>query len=295
MIDLSHPTPTTGGIFSRLDAEWTALSADPSVQTVVTNWLIADQLAADVASVTDSVWWQLGPEQVLATLRPQEGALAGPLADAVLRALLQRAAGDDRSATLAARIVVQAMLPAAVRMARGQVRSYGGRSFDAIGHMVIAALFETARSGRIHHRPGRPAANLALDTLGRVCRELAAEREDRAQDLAVAELLADPAPGPAARAYHQRVRATATAADLEPTPGGTEVSAARLELLELVLAAMEAGCLSTADGQSIAWHYCAAPLSDTAAAARVGTTATAWQRRRSRAVARLKSTVRRAA
>jgi len=293
--DLSRPAPTTGGIFSRLDAEWTALSADPSVRTMVTNWLIADQLAADVAAVTDSVWWQLGPDELLATLRPREGALAGPLADDVLRALLQRAVGDDRSATLAARIVVQAMLPAAVRMARGQVRSYGGRSFDAIGHMVISVLFETARSGRIHHRLGRPAANLALDTLGRVCRELAAEREDRAQDLAVAELLADTAPGPDARAYHHEVRAAAAAADLEPTPGETEVSAARLELLELVLAAMEDGCLSTADGQSIAWHYRTAPLSDTAAAARVGTTATAWQRRRSRAVARLKSTVRRAA
>lgn len=63
-------------------------------------------------------------------------------------------------------------------------------------------------------------------------------------------------------------------------------TSARLELLELVLDAMDAGALSPADGRAIAWHYTAA-VPDSEAAARAGTTADAWQRRRSRAVARL--------
>ncbi|MDH6130230.1 hypothetical protein [Kitasatospora sp. GP82] len=51
---------------------------------------------------------------------------------------------------------------------------------------------------------------------------------------------------------------------------------------------MEAGTLSPADGQAIAWHYTTAPVPDVQAA----TTAGAWQRRRSRAVHALKTSLR---
>jgi hypothetical protein len=291
VLNLSHPAPTADGIFSRLDAEWADLCADASVRAAVTDWLMTDHLADDVAAVTESWVRTLGPEQLLATLRSGHGVLSDALTDAVLRSLLVRATGHDRSATLAARIIVQAMIPAAVRMTRGQVRSVGGRTWDDVGHMVIAALFEVARSGRIHTRPGRPAANLALDTLSRVCRELAADSEPGGEDLAVAEHLADPVPGPAERAHAAAIRAAAHAAGL--TPGSAvdeaEASSARLELLELVLDAMEHGSISRADGQAIAWHYTATPVPDTQAARRAGTTAAAWRRRRSRAVDRLKS------
>ncbi|WP_309225953.1 hypothetical protein [Streptomyces lunaelactis] len=289
MLTLSQPARTAGGIFDRLDAEWAVLCADTSVQAAVTDWLMADHLADDVAAVTDSWVRNLGPVQLLATLRPRDGVVTDALTDAVLRALLHRAAGGDRSATLAARIVVQAMIPAAVRLTRGQVRPFGGRTFDDIGHMTVAALFEVACSGRIHTRPGRPAANLALDTLRHVCAELAADREERGEGLAAAEDLADSAPGPAEMAEAWAIRAAAAAAGLQPAVAVSEAesSRARLELLELVLDAMETGTLSPADGRSIAWHYTAEPVPDTAAAARVGTTAGAWQRRRSRAVARL--------
>ncbi|MEU0375453.1 hypothetical protein ABZ070_36115 [Streptomyces sp. NPDC006283] len=63
----------------------------------------------------------------------RQAYLTDELADAVLRALLHHAAGHDRTATLAARIVVQTLIPAAVRIPRGQVRPFGGRSFDDIG------------------------------------------------------------------------------------------------------------------------------------------------------------------
>lgn len=297
MLNLSHPAPTAGGIFDRLDAEWAELCADTSVRAAVTDWLRADQLADDVAAVTDSWVRTLGPEQLLATLRPGRGVLSDALTDAVLRSLLVRATGHDRSATLAARIIVQAMIPAAVRMTRGQIRGFGGRCWDDVGHMVIAALFEVARSGRIHARPGRPAANLALDALSRVCRELAADSEQGGEDLSAADDMVDSTPGPAERAHHAAIRAAAFQAGLEPyaDADGAEASSARLELLELVLDAMEHGSISRADGQAIAWHYASTPVPDAHAAQRAGTTAAAWRRRRSRAVDRLKSRLRPAA
>ncbi|MET9427889.1 MULTISPECIES: hypothetical protein [unclassified Streptomyces] len=292
MLDVPRPAHTAGGIFYRLDAEWAALCADADVQAAVADWLVTDRLADAVAAETDGVtdsWLRtLGPAHLLAALRPGDGHLSDELTDTVLRALLRRAAGRDRSAILAARVVVQAMLPAAVRLTRGQVRSFGGRSFDDIGHTTVAALFEVARSGRIHTRPGRPAANLTLDTLRYVCAELAADREVCGDDLAVAENLPDRTPGPDEAAAAGAIRTAAVAAGLAPAGplGEAEATSARLELLELVLDAMDAGALSPVDGRAIAWHYTSA-IPDAEAAARVGTTAGAWQRRRSRAVARL--------
>ncbi|MET7551863.1 hypothetical protein ABZS94_40430 [Streptomyces sp. NPDC005500] len=203
---------------------------------------MADHLAGDVAAVTDSWVRGLGPAQLLATLQPSNGAVTDVLTDAVLRALLRRLAGRDRSATLAALIIAQTMIPAAVRMTRGQVRPFSGRTLDDIGHMTIAALYVVARASRIHTRPGRPAANLALDTLRHVCRELAADREEYGEGLAAAQDLADPTPGPAEMAEAQTVRAAAVAASLQPTGAVSEGTAgrARLELLELVLDTMAA-------------------------------------------------------
>ncbi|MFF3277211.1 hypothetical protein ACFYWU_40775 [Streptomyces chrestomyceticus] len=297
MLDVPGPARTAGGIFHRLDTEWAALCADAAVQAAVADWLVADQLADAVAAVADAratavaaSWARtLGPAQVLAALRPGAGRLSDELTDAVLRALLRRAAGGGRPATLAARVIVQAMIPAAVRLARGQVRATGGRTFDAVASLTVAGLFEVARCGRIHTRAGRPAANLMLDTLRYVCAGLAADQEDRGERLAAAEHLPDAAPGPFAQAHAGEVKAAAAAAGLTPVgrAAEAETASARLELLELVLDAMAIGALSPADGRAIAWHYTTAAVPDAEAAARAGTTPGAWQRRRSRSVARL--------
>ena len=290
MLDLSLPARNAGGVFDRLDANWSALCADVDVRAAVAGWLAAGHLAADVAAATGSWVGALGPEQMLAALRPGGGALSDALADAVLRALLERAADRGAVAALAARIVVQAMLPAAVRMTRGQVRPFGGRTFDDVAALVVSALYETACSGRIHRRPGRPAANVFLDALKQVCRELAADREEQGEDLALAEHVTDAGPGPADRAHHRAVRAAATATGLAPLPGGESAAVgARLELLELLLEALEAGTISPVDARAVAWHYTTSPLPDAVAAERAGTTAGAWQRRRSRAVHALRT------
>ncbi|MEU6212721.1 hypothetical protein ABZ891_22800 [Streptomyces sp. NPDC047023] len=287
MHDASHPA-VGGGYFDRLDADWAALCADPALRQAVTDWVTDGQLTDELAAVTDSWPGALTPEQLLAALRPAADGVTDALTDAVLRVLLERAAGRDRSAVLAGRVIVQAMLPAVLRITRGQVRMTGGRTRDAVGHVTVAALYEVARSGRIHLRPGRPAANLALDTLRRVLAELAAEQEPAGEDLGSAERIADPAPGPYEIARARTVRAAAAAAGIHAGPADDAASApARLELLELLLDAVADGALSTADAQALAWHHITAGLPDSEAAARAGTTAGAWQRRRSRALARL--------
>ncbi|MFD9637366.1 hypothetical protein [Streptomyces violascens] len=291
-MDQPYPARNVCGIFDRLDAEWAALCADAAVQAAVTDWLMADHLADDLAEVTGAWVRTLGPAQLLAALRPRDGVLSDALTDAVLRALLRRAAGQDRSAVLAARIVVQAMVPAAVRMARGLARQ--GRVFDDTSHIVVVALYEVARAGGIHTRPGRPAANLALDMLRRVGRELAREHERLGDDLALVDDYAAPDAGPAERAHAQWVQSAAAAARLAPARdvGVEEWSQARLELLELVLEAMESGTLSPSEARAIAWHHTATPVPDARAARLAGTTTGGWQRHRSRAVHRLKSAVR---
>nr|MDT0519869.1 hypothetical protein [Streptomyces sp. DSM 41633] len=295
MHDASHPA-AGGGYFDRLDADWAALCADPALRQAVTDWVTDGHLGDDIAAVTDSWSGSLTPEQLLAALRPTADGVTDELTDAVLRALLKRAAGHDRSAVLAGRVIVQAMLPAVFRITRGQVRATGGRTRDAVGHVTVTALFEVARAGRIHLRPGRPAANLTLDTLRRVLAELAAEQGSVGEDLAAAEQIADRSPGPYEIARARTVRAAAAKAGLHAGPPDDAATApARLELLELLLDAMRDGALSTADAQALAWHHISGGIPDAEAATRVGTTAGAWQRRRSRALARLTASLQPAA
>ncbi|MFJ6354873.1 hypothetical protein ACIQKB_36120 [Streptomyces sp. NPDC092046] len=287
MHDAAHPAAGRG-YFDRLDADWAALCADPAVRQAVTDWVTDGHMTNELAAVTDSWAGAWTPEQLLAVLRPAADGVTDALTDAVLRALLERAAGRDRSAVLAGRVIVQAMLPAVFRITRGQVRMTGGRTRDAVGHVTVTALYEVARAGRIHLRPGRPAANLALDTLRRVLAELAAEQGPAGEDLAAAEQLADRAPGPHEIARASTVRAAAAEAGLYTGPADDAArTPARLELLELLLDAVRDGALSTADAQALAWHHISGGIPDAEAAARAGTTAGAWQRRRSRALARL--------
>ncbi|MDH6710930.1 DNA-directed RNA polymerase specialized sigma24 family protein [Kitasatospora sp. MAA19] len=277
------------GIFGRLDADWALLCVDESVRAAVTGWLAADRLAPAVAAAAGSWAWDLGPEQVLAALRPGRNGLGDGLSDEVLRALLRRACGAGGLAGLAARIVLQTMVPAAVRLARSQVRPFGGRSFEDVAQVVVAALYETTVSGRIHTRPGRPAANLVLDALSRACREFGADREPLGADVAAVETRSDASPSPFDHAHALTVHAAATAAGLDTEE---ETDRSRLELLELLVDAVESGVLSPADGRAIAWHYSDSPVSDAQAAALAGTTPGAWQRRRSRAVHALKASLR---
>lgn len=148
MLDVQCPARMVGEISRRLDAEWSALCSDPAIQATVADWPVADA-AGTVTSwpmadrVADAWAHRLGPSQLPATLCPTDGSLSDELADKVLRALLRRAVGRDRSATLAARVIVQAVIPVAVRITCSQVRGVGSRPFDDIGRLTTepAQLF----------------------------------------------------------------------------------------------------------------------------------------------------------
>ncbi|MFC8176297.1 hypothetical protein [Streptomyces sp. NPDC057325] len=61
MLDVQHPAHMAGGIFHRLDAEWSALCSDPAARVAGGRvaewpsgwWLVADRLADGVGAVTD--------------------------------------------------------------------------------------------------------------------------------------------------------------------------------------------------------------------------------------------------
>lgn len=284
----STVAPAASGAFQRLDEEWALLCAEDGMHSVVAAWLSEAGLAGVVTEVAGVAGVrQVGLAGLLSVLRSRVREVA-PVADAMLRMLLRRAATSGQSAGLAARVVVQAMIPAAARIARGQVRDWGGRSFDSVSAITVAAVYEVACSGRIHTRPGRPAANLTLDTLRHVGRELTADREAWGCDLEDADMLASSSPEPAEHARARGVESAAARAGLQPRTEAPDAS--RLELLGLVLDALEAGTLLPADARAIAWHYRTEPLSDSAAAALESTSPAAWQRRRARAVSRLRST-----
>ncbi|MBD0695838.1 hypothetical protein [Streptomyces sp. CBMA123] len=88
---MTTPVFSPFGVFARLDAEWALLCADQTVRSVVTGWLEADRLAPAAAAAAGAWAADLGPDQVLAALRPAgERGLGDGQSDAMLRALLRR-------------------------------------------------------------------------------------------------------------------------------------------------------------------------------------------------------------
>ncbi len=124
------------GIVGRLNVEWFELIQDPGAARVCLNWALEGKVLSGVVT----------PEDVR---RRIEGA-----PDAVLGVLLGAAGRGD---TLAARVVLQAMLGKVVRMAAGDPR---GTVDD-----YVAALWSVIATYPLAARPRQVAANLALDTL----------------------------------------------------------------------------------------------------------------------------------
>jgi hypothetical protein len=139
---------------SRLNVEWRSLCDAPATAAVVGGW------AKD--------WPALAGLDTLAGVlrRITGGSPAGR--DEVLLALLELARDGDR---LAGRVVLQAMLPKAVRLAMSVVRRpdvLGDR--EEAQARAVAALWQAIATYPLTARPGRVAGNLALDTLALVQR-----------------------------------------------------------------------------------------------------------------------------
>lgn len=139
---------------SRLNVEWRALCGAPDTVAVVAGWSSRQPALADLDTL-DGV------------LRRITGGDLN-LRDGVLLALLELARDGDR---LAGRVVLQAMLPKAVRVAMCVVRRpdvLGDR--EEAQARAVAALWQAIATYPLTARPGRVSANLALDTLAMVQR-----------------------------------------------------------------------------------------------------------------------------
>ena len=124
-------------IFATLDQEWRTFVASPEAAAALARWRRAEPAFADMDSVEDALRCRHDAER----------------AAAVLRALVRRAATDE----VAARVVLQAMLPALVRLAA----TYGDGDPDTGGH-VLAIAWERIRTYPSDRSTG-VAGNLMMD------------------------------------------------------------------------------------------------------------------------------------
>ena len=150
-VDSPGPAPhwAPGSLPSCLHADWLRLCAAPGSASVLTGWAAAQPALAGFNAL----------EQFVPRIADADLAAR----DAVLLALLALAKDGDR---LAGRVVLQVMLPKAVRLATSIVRRpdvLGDR--DEAQASAIAAMWQAIATYPLAARPGRVTANLALDTL----------------------------------------------------------------------------------------------------------------------------------
>lgn len=265
-------------IFESLDAEWALVCAGAGRAEMVLGWLreggvlFGDERARSLA-------------ELLAELECRDRAQGRVHSDRWMRVLLERAAGEGAGAQVAARVVVQAMLPGAVRMTQRLLRA--GRDFDETGQVVVACLYQVVRRYPLHRTSG-VAANLLLETLHMASRELQADTETDAVPwhpvLETAAVPGEPAADdPVEAVWRTVLRRQATEAGLlraEEVPDG-----ARGELVELLAWAVTAGLLDVVRARVIADESRDGARKT---AERAGVSAVTWRQRRSRTVRQLR-------
>ncbi|WP_432003661.1 hypothetical protein [Streptomyces sioyaensis] len=275
-MDAVQPTLVT-----RLNTEWEWLCADRGSADRVRSWMLdagvldADQAPADLGELCTLL--RKGAK------RDEPGFI-----DAWMGVLLRRvSAGDGRDAELAARVLVQAMLPHACRILRGCVRS--GEDIEDVAQVVIASLWEVVRTFPIARRPRKVAAGLRLELWHRVSREL---KRELAPSEHLDETWAAALPGgvePADAVEPALLARAAEAAGLSAAVSAVEeLEGARGEMVALLVWALECEVLTTEAASGICDHYREGAPQDAATASAWGVSPVALRRRRSRAVARLR-------
>lgn len=134
-----HRNPVT-----LLDAEWARMNYSPRVLRTVNSWGIGTTPFTSLDELLRAAGFR--------------GAKCDSIADQVLAQLVRRAATDQ----LAARIVLQRVVPPMMAIAhrRGRVRATGFD--DAIG-MVLSHAWEVIRTYPITRRPTKIAVNIVRD------------------------------------------------------------------------------------------------------------------------------------
>jgi DNA-directed RNA polymerase specialized sigma24 family protein len=149
-------------LIERLEAEWPTLAAGPLLARL-SAWSEQEPVLANFAT----------PQQLLRQLRSLRGQHRAE--DEILAALLRQAQTDP----LAARVVLQALLPGLKALARRILLDASER--DELWSALLAHCWERIRSYPLDRRPTRIAANTLLDTLKKTTYELRRNRRDRDQ------------------------------------------------------------------------------------------------------------------
>jgi hypothetical protein len=148
--------PTTPvNLPQRLDAEWRHLVAAPATAATLAQWR---HLAPDLADFAD-----------LDELRTAVHDRTDPdRSDRILSALARLAATGGHGDTLAARVILQLLIPGAIRLGRRLSAMVGDHATSEA--VVFAELAILIRTYPWRRRPRRIAANLLLDCRQRLTR-----------------------------------------------------------------------------------------------------------------------------
>lgn len=147
--------PSPANLTHRLDAEWQHLRTSPETVAALRRWGTREPALAG--------WSDL--DQLRAAVHDR-GNPAG--SDRILSALVRTAAVTGHSDLLAARVVLQLLVPGAIRLARS-LAAHGG-DLPAIEAAVFAELTILIRTYPWQRRPRSTAANLLLDCRQRLVR-----------------------------------------------------------------------------------------------------------------------------
>lgn len=268
--------------FDLLTAEWVSLCEDTWRGQVVAGWL-RDEGVLDGQDVPTDL------KTLLRLLAWRDRRQGRDHSDAWLAVLLGRAVAEGDEGQLAARVVVQAMVPSAVRTTRRLLRSDGRRWAD-VAQVVVACLCQVVRTYPLSRRPRRIAANVVMETVHWASREVRSEWEPLG-DVLDGEFPArvqDGAEGsgdPVLLAELVVLSEAASAARLYAGDNGVdELSGARGEVVEVLLWALGEGVLPEKSAVELTEYY----RDQARSIGRAHGASPADRMRRSRAVQRLR-------
>jgi DNA-directed RNA polymerase specialized sigma24 family protein len=147
-------------LIERLEEEWPVLASGPLLARLRA-WSAEEPALAGFAT----------PQHLLRQLRGLRGDHRAE--DEILAALVRQAQTDP----LAARVVLQALLPGLKALARRILLEASER--DELWSALLAHCWERIRSYPLERRPARIAANTLLETIKKTTYELRRQRRDR--------------------------------------------------------------------------------------------------------------------
>jgi hypothetical protein len=196
----AHRDVSASSFVGRLNLEWESLRTDPSANAQVAIWASTDRRLTGLTTVAMI-------EEAVA------GLWAGDRVDGIFYSLARRAAGNGPSASLAARVLTQLMLPKAILIARTAAAELHDREEQV--QLAVCALYEVIRTFPIDSRKEHIPSHIAWDTAHAVRRSVLAQTSEIPDD----QLATRPTPQSEPNASEQiaRLLAWAVAEDVITT------------------------------------------------------------------------------